>query len=261
MHSWADGQRGESPGPLEPVRDDSFGAMLLDCWERGAEPWSVIELIERDDGFLAGGDAARYFATPADWSPLEREACDRARGGVLDIGAGAGRVSLYLQERDFDVVALDVSPLAADVCRGRGVREVFVGTVFDLAATSREKFDTFLMLGNTLGLLESADHAPRFLRTLGELAAPDAQILAQGTDPYATDDPVHLAYHAWNRRRGRMSGQLRLRVRYRDTATDWFDYLLASVEELKDLVRGTGWVVIDHLVDGGHYLAMLRQVE
>jgi hypothetical protein len=40
-----------------------------------------------------------------------------------------------------------------------------------------------------------------------------------------------------------MSGQLRLRVRYRDYATPWFDYLIASPEEMEALVDGTGWRV------------------
>jgi hypothetical protein len=40
-----------------------------------------------------------------------------------------------------------------------------------------------------------------------------------------------------------MSGQLRLRVRYRDYASSWFDYLIVSPEELDALVDGTGWRV------------------
>jgi hypothetical protein len=40
-----------------------------------------------------------------------------------------------------------------------------------------------------------------------------------------------------------MSGQLRLRVRYRDYATPWFDYLIASSVEREAVVDGTGWRV------------------
>ena len=47
-----------------------------------------------------------------------------------------------------------------------------------------------------------------------------ARIIAHGTDPYGTTDPVHLAYHRRNRERGRLGGQLRLRLRYRMLATD-----------------------------------------
>jgi hypothetical protein len=40
-----------------------------------------------------------------------------------------------------------------------------------------------------------------------------------------------------------MPGQLRLRVRYRDHASPWFDYLIVSPQELGGLVEGTGWQV------------------
>jgi sugar/nucleoside kinase (ribokinase family) len=60
-------------------------------------------------------------------------------------------------------------------------------------------------------------------------------------DPYGTDFPCHLAYHRYNRERGRMSGQLRIRVRYRNHASPWFDYLFASRDEIKELVEETAW--------------------
>jgi len=85
-------------------------------------PGAVLELIERDDGFLDGADAARYFTGPDAWDALDRLACTEARGRVLDMGAGAGRSALYLQETGRDVVALDVSPGAVEVCQRRSVR-------------------------------------------------------------------------------------------------------------------------------------------
>jgi hypothetical protein len=56
-----------------------------------------------------------------------------------------------------------------------------------------------------------------------------------------TDNPEHLAYHRRNRARGRMGGQLRIRIRHAAYATPWFDYLLASPEEMAALADGTGW--------------------
>ncbi|UCE04577.1 MAG: class I SAM-dependent methyltransferase, partial [bacterium] len=40
---------------------------------------------------------------------------------VLDIGCGAGRHSLYLQEQGFNITGIDQSPLAIEVCIQRGV--------------------------------------------------------------------------------------------------------------------------------------------
>ena len=67
------------------------------------------------------------------------------------------------------------------------------------------------------------------------------RIVAMSSDTYRTDNPDHLAYHARNRERGRMSGQLRLRVRYKKYAMPWFDYLIVSKVEMESILEGTGW--------------------
>jgi SAM-dependent methyltransferase len=242
----------------QPEPGDAFGMTLLECWESGAEPWQVLELIERDDGYLEGNDASRYFAPPPLWGALDRWACEQARGRVLDLGAGAGRHALHLQESGLDVVALDVSPLAAEVCRRRGVREVAVGTVSELLARGITGFDSMLMLGNNLGLLSDSRHAPGLLATLAALAAPGATIIGQGMDPCATDNPLHLAYHQRNRTRGRLPGQIRMRVRHKNMTTAWFDYLFCSIEELEQILEKSPWQLEQCEVEGASYIAILR---
>ncbi len=244
--------------PTGPRLGDAFGALLLECWERGTTPGAVLELIERDDGYMSAGDAARYFAEADAWGPLDRWACAHTRGRVLDVGSGAGRHALYLQQAGHDVVALDVSPLAGEVCRRRGIRDVFTGTAGELAETGVEPFDTFLLLGNNLGLLQSAERTPALLAALAALARPDAVLLGQSRDQYRTDRAIHEQYHQRNRALGRMAGQVRIRVRHQDIATDWFDYLFTSLEELRSLLAGTAWRLEHHEVDGANYLAVLR---
>ena len=60
---------------------------------------------------------------------------------------------------------------------------------------------------------------------------------AGSNDPYATEDPAHLAYQERNRERGRMPGQLPLRVRYRDLIGPWFDYLIVSPNEMGTILE------------------------
>jgi len=223
----------------------------------GRYPRATIEIVERDDGFVNGAPATRYLSEPADWFDFERRALDRLTGRVLDVGAGAGRVALALQERGLDVTALDVSPGAVEVAVARGVRQTVCATVDEHVANG-ERYDSFGLFGNNLGLLESREQAPAFLAALAALARPGARIVGQGTDPYSTTDPAHLAYHELNRARGRLAGQLHLRVRYRDLATPWFDYLICSVEELAVLVAGTPWKLSDvDREDAPFYVATL----
>lgn len=61
--------------------------------------------------------------------------------------------------------------------------------------------------------------------------------------------------------RGRAAGQTRIRVRYLDLATPWFDYLFVSRSELRGILRGTRWR-IETIIDsrGPTYIAVLRKV-
>jgi hypothetical protein len=74
--------------------------------------------------------------------------------------------------------------------------------------------------------------------SLGTFAG--GRIVAESLDPYGTDIPHHVAYQRRNGSRGRMPGQLRIRVRYRRRGTPWFDYLIVLRDELEELVGGTG---------------------
>lgn len=102
-------------------------------------------------------------------------------------------------------------------------------------------FDTVVMYGNNLGLLASRTRAKRLLRRFARITSDRARILGECLDPYTTDNPEHLAYHERNRSRGRMGGQIRIRIRFRAVASPWFDYLFVSRPELEELLEGTGW--------------------
>jgi SAM-dependent methyltransferase len=214
--------------------------MLVDC--------AASEIIERDDGFITSA-GLNYFAPVRRWPTVERRALRFVRGRVLDVGVGAGRVALELQARGREVVAIDVSPGAVEVARNRGVSDVRL-LAFEEVDASLGHFDTVVMYGNNFGLFGSRAKARRLLRRLRPFVA---RIVATSNDPYATEDPAHLAYHERNRARGRMSGQLRLRVRYRDLVGPWFEYLIVSPDEMADIVESTGWQLRRLVRDEGSY--------
>ncbi|MEV4705538.1 class I SAM-dependent methyltransferase [Actinoplanes sp. NPDC049316] len=225
----------------------------------GRLPRPVIEVIERDDGLINGAPADHYLDEPAHWQPHDHRALRLCRGAVLDIGCGAGRTAVELQKRGMAVTGLDTSAGAVEVARARGLRDTVIADVDTYASRAASRYDTFLLLGNNLGLLEGPERAPAFLAALAELSRPGARIVAHGTDPYGTKDPVHTDYHRRNRERGRLGGQLRLRLRYRRLTTEWFDYLVCSVDELEKLLEGTRWrlkSIDDH--DRPYYLAVME---
>ena len=217
-----------------------------------------FEIVERDDGYfdLSGG-AKTYFSEYKDWPLHEKKAIRYIRGRVLDIGCGAGRHLLYLQQRGFDVMGIDISPLAIEVCKRRLKNEnenVKVRSITQLTGS----FDTILMLGNNFGLFGSADRAKKLLRKIYGMTSKNGRIIAESNDPYKTEIKEHLDYRKLNEKRRRMSGQLRIRVRYKKYVTPWFDYLVVSKQEI--ILKGTGWTVKRFLDSGSStYVAIIEK--
>ena len=235
---------------------DAYGELMLAALD-GGDP---VEIVEREDGFVSAGKfgAALYLAPFRRWPAHHRRAMRFVRGRVVDVGCGAGRVCLHLQERGLDVIGIDVSPGAVEAARRRGVRDARVLSIDDLDESLGE-LDTIVMLGNNFGLFASAAKAGRLLRRFHRLSTPRGRIVAETRDVYATDDPGHLAYQARNRQRGRMGGQIRIRVRHRDLTTPWFDYLMVSPDELRELAEPAGWRVARTIDSDDTYVAVLEK--
>lgn len=76
-------------------------------------------------------------------------------GSLLDIGAGAGRHTLYFQEH-FEAVAIEVSEHLVELMHDRGVHDARHIDMFDIReAFERDRFKSVLMIGTQLGLTAS----------------------------------------------------------------------------------------------------------
>lgn len=236
---------------------DAFG-QEIDVYWRGDE--SVVEIIERDDGYIDVSPGPGFYFAPFErWPLVEQEAMAYVHGRVLDVGCGAGRVALHLQRLGHEVVSIDNSPLAVEVCRQRGVLDARQMSITETGARLGT-FDTITMFGNNFGLFGTVQRARWLLRRWKAMASPDARILAETLDPTQTTNPDHLAYHERNRQHGRLPGQVRIRVRVRKTVSPWFDYLFVSRTELEEIVDGTSWHVAHTLdSDGPSYVAILAR--
>lgn len=219
-------------------REDAYGHLIYDhhCGR------STVEVIERDDGLItASGMGAQAYLSPyRRWSGPQRRGIRYARGRVLDIGCGGGRHALHLQEQGCRVVAIDNSPMAIKTCRERGVRDARVLPVTQVSARLGT-FGTVLMYGNNFGLMGGWKRGRWLLKRFHAMTEENGRIIAESRDPLDTDRPEHVAYQHRNRKAGRMPGQLRIRVRYLLHCSPWIDYLLAGPDEVRELIRDTGW--------------------
>jgi len=234
--------------------DDTFAALLETVQRRP----HVVEIIERDDGTFMTGGGFDYIAPFAEWLDTERKATRYVRGRVLDAGAGAGRVSLHLQERGYDVVGIDVSQKVARIARKRGVRDIRLADVLELDPAKIGLFDTVVLFGNNFGMMGTVAKTKRMLRTLHGVTTDGARILAANASPYPRRGDAE--YQRRNRERGKLPGTIRIKLRFGKHATPWFDWLFVSPREMKEIVRGTGWYVADVIQgEGAPYVGVLEK--
>ena len=235
---------------------DTFGLYLMDA-HKGR---NIPHIIERDDGHINANPSSTrtYFSDYPDWPHGEQQAISHVHGTVLDLGCGAGRHSLYLQEQGHRVIAADISPLAAQVARERGVKEVVISDASTVSPD--EAIDTVLLLGNGLSVFGTPENASAQLRRFHGFTSGDATIIMDSVDPHASTNPSHTGYHKRNRRRGRLIGQIRFRHRYETYASPYFDFFMASFDELRGILDGTGWSVQEAIAAGDpHYWVILRK--
>jgi SAM-dependent methyltransferase len=222
-----------------PLRDeeDAFGRALLDRLDGRA----AATVLERDDGHRGRPYPVDVFFAPlAAWPRPEQRLFDAVRGRVLDVGCGAGRHSLEAQERGLETVAVDVSPGALEVSRRRGVRDVRPLALADVDGRLG-RFDTVLMLCGNFGLVGDAAGAEHVLGRLHRLTSPGARVVLDSEDPAVDNDASDLAYQERNAARGRLPGQVTIRIRYGPLATPWFELLNVSAGELEVLAAASGW--------------------
>jgi SAM-dependent methyltransferase len=244
------------------VRGSSTDAYGHELWEYYTKSEGT-EVIERDDGYIDPSQEAPriYFSSFMNWPDVEKKAIRCVKGRVLDVGCGAGRVGIYLQRyKKLDVTGIDISPLAVRVSRLRGLRKVRV-LAFEDINFPEGSFDSVVMYGNNFGLFGSWQKAKRLLKRLFVMTSKGAVIVCESVDPYKTSNRDHLEYQARNRRNGRMSGQVKIRARYRRFVGRWFDYLLVSPREMKEVADGTGWVLSRTIESAGSplYVGILRK--
>lgn len=212
--------------------------------------------LYREDGEVSSLPIAVFFRE-ADVLPLEKVALENCRGRVLDIGAGAGIHSLYLQNKGLSVCGLDILPEACEVMRQRGIKEVFCASPYEYEG---EPFDTLLLMGRSIGNVETLAGLDDFLSYVRRLVNPGGQMIFNSLDVANTDNPQHLAYHKFVRRAGRYIGEIKMYLEYKGVKGPMTDYLHVDSTTLEKFARKNGWAfeVLYQSEDTG-YLARLNK--
>ncbi len=232
-----------------------FGRALL-AYDEGENDAGLI--IRREDGSEATLPVHFFFRSEEEFSDIELRAMDLCRGHVLDIGAGTGIHSKALKARDMEVTALDITPEAADIMCRRGIGEVVKEDIFKYQGGP---FDTLIMLGHGIGIVEDLQGLQRFLAHAGGLLFSGGQLIFDSMDVTRSNLPGDVAYHNRNRRAGRYVGEITMQFEFEGTRGPLCRWLHVDQRTLHRCAREEGWdceIVTEN--ESGEYLARLQKM-
>ena len=229
---------------------DLFGKAILDFQTNN----SPEDLVTETNISEADEMRVEYlFRSFNEMPKLEKKALQLAKGKVLDVGCGAGSHALYLQEKGFDVMAIDISANAIKACELRGLNKASVQNLFDV---STEKFDTILLLMNGTGIFGTLAETSKYLQKLKSLLNPNGQILVDSSDIIymfdADEDGSYLVpaddYY----------GELTFTISYKNETEETFPWLYMDYTTLQNAAHANG-LKCELILQGKHfdYLAKL----
>ncbi len=224
---------------------DLFGQAVLDYQQGNYTEDIKTETTISEEDVLPLPYLFRSFAQMPD---LEQKALRLAKGKVLEVGCGAGSHGLYLQnERGLEVHSIDISPKAIEVCKLRGLKNVYVADIMHFEG----KFDTILLLMNGAGMCGRLKKMGTFLTKIKSLLAPNGQILTDSSDiiymfdqnPDGTYDvPLHFDYY----------GEVEYLVKYKGQKEKPFPWLYVDYNTLQNAAHSVG-LECELIAEGEHF--------
>jgi SAM-dependent methyltransferase len=224
---------------------DVYGADLMDYYTN-TEAAPLI-LYTNDSKHKEIMPVDLFFRGKDNFPEQELIALALCEGKVLDIGAGVGSHSLYLQEVGFDVTALELSSRACEIMKRRGVMKVVNDNIYNYES---EKYDTLLFLMNGIGLVETIGGLERLFEHVKKLLKPGGQLLFDSSD-------INYYYKNEKDKPDHYYGEIRFQYEYKGQKGEPFGWLYIDQNELIKLGNKAGWVV-QILDEDNHYQYLAR---
>lgn len=218
---------------IEPAFDPIGIAISNYHFQKDNTPITVTSTVVEDEQM----PPEYFFRTYHEMPMLERLALKMSEGKILDIGAGAGCHSIYLQKNNKEVTALDVSKLCCKVMKDLGIKNVVNN---DILSFSKQKFDTILLLMNGIGIAGNIDGLGKLLTHLKGLLNKNGKIFLDSSDLMylfeQEDGSILFDINAPN-----YYGEIEYLLTYKKTIGQPFSWLFADHVILSEIAEQCGY--------------------
>ncbi len=225
---------------------DLFGQALLDYYLGDSEnPLVLHNKFSKPDSLELDG----YFFKADELDDFDLIALSFCEGKILDIGAAAGRHSLYLQQEGMEVYALDISHHCCELMKKNGVKNIIHQNIFD---PMDQKFDTLFMLMNGIGITGNVPGFRSFLNRAKSLISESGILIVDSADVSYLNEEYQLPQKEY-------LGEIEYQYEYKNEFGEWFTWLYIDKETLKKVASEEGWEAqIVYQEEDGQYLGILN---
>lgn len=206
----------------------------------GSEPYAHALLRDEQALYLHAVDGSRARIDVTRWTedadPVDRALLRRARGPVLDIGCGPGRMVKAAVQRGMKALGVDVSPVAVEIVRAAGL-PVHLGSIFD-PIPHEGSWSTALLLDGNIGIGGSP---VRLLARIGALLRNGGELLVELEPP------------------GGSTCSTLARLESDGVVSSWFPWARVAVAEIAQIAHAGGFLASKAWPLAGRWFARLHR--
>jgi len=176
-------------------------------------------------------------------SILEKQSLDylRKQDRILDIGAGAGRLTVYLQKKGYNITALEKSKTICNILRKRNIKKIINTDIFKYFPKNKYDVALFVKVFSIFG--KKKENVAKFLNFLTKkILNKNGKIIFVLTEPES-----------------RKTGITKRRFIFKEKTGPWFESIYPSAKDVMKIARKNGLLIEKFERDNSnHYFLILK---
>ncbi|MDD5022783.1 MAG: methyltransferase domain-containing protein [Candidatus ainarchaeum sp.] len=224
---------------------DIFGLIYNDAVLNKNKKYKLISGKE----ILDEREVTVYNDNYENWSEIEKEILGNLTGKIIDLGAGAGRHSDYLNKKECEVHSVDISKRAVEIMKKRNIKNVHLMDWWKIDKKFKKEFDFAIMMFNNFAMLGNEENIKKMMDKISEITKESGKAVISCVDPekFGCGEKSNFYAH----------------LEYDGKSGNEFEMILLSPRYLEKILKKVNWEIEKiGYCDGefnAQYLAVLKK--